>query len=147
MEFGELLKQFLIDLQSLFRTQFKKLDLTLSQIILISSIPIDGIDMTTLSIKIGVDNSTLTRLIDILMKKGFVQKNRSSQDRRSYIISVTKKGELLQSKIEDKIDSFVSKLFRNTRLEDQEELKKSLSSFHWIVSKYCLLYTSPSPRD
>ena len=138
MEFGELLKQFLIDLQSLFRTQFKKLDLTLSQIILISSIPIDGIDMTTLSIKIGVDNSTLTRLIDILMKKGIVQKNRSSQDRRSYIISVTKKGELLQSKIEDKIDSFVSKLFRNTRLEDQEELKKSLSSFHWIVSKYFL---------
>lgn len=138
MEFGELLKQFLIDLQSLFRTQFKKLDLTLSQIILISSIPIDGIDMTTLSIKIGVDNSTLTRLIDILMKKGIVQKNRSSQDKRSYIISVTKKGELLQSKIEDEIDSFVNKLFRNTRLEDQEELKKSLSSFHWIVSKYFL---------
>ena len=138
MEFGELLKQFLIDLQSLFRTQFKKLDLTLSQIILISSIPIDGIDMTTLSIKIGVDNSTLTRLIDILMKKGIVQKNRSSQDKRSYIISVTKKGELLQSKIEDEIDSFVSKLFRNTRLEDQEELKKSLSSIHWIVSKYFL---------
>ena len=138
MEFGELLKQFLIDLQSLFRTQFKKLDLTLSQIILISSIPIDGIDMTTLAIKIGVDNSTLTRLIDILMKKGIVQKNRSSQDKRSYIISVTKKGELLQSKIEDEIDSFVSKLFRNTRLEDQEELKKSLSSFHWIVSKYFL---------
>ena len=138
MEFGELLKQFLIDLQSLFRTQFKKLDLTLSQIILISSIPIDGIDMTTLSIKIGVDNSTLTRLIDILMKKGIVQKNRSSQDKRSYIISVTKKGELLQSKIEDEIDSFVSKLFRNTRLEDQEELKKNLSSFHWIVSKYFL---------
>ena len=138
MEFGELLKQFLIDLQSLFRTQFKKLDLTLSQIILISSIPIDGIDMTTLSIKIGVDNSTLTRLIDILMKKGIVQKNRSSQDKRSYIISVTKKGELLQSKIEDEIDSFVSKLFRNTRLEYQEELKKSLSSFHWIVSKYFL---------
>ena len=59
MEFGELLKQFLIDLQSVFRTQLKKLDLTLSQIILISSIPIGGIDMTTLSIKIGVDNSTL----------------------------------------------------------------------------------------
>ena len=43
MEFGELLKQFLIDLQSVFRTQLKKLDLTLSQIILISSIPIGEI--------------------------------------------------------------------------------------------------------
>ena len=68
MEFGELLKQFLIDLQSLFRTSTKKLNVTLPQIILISSIPIDGIDMSTLSYRIGVDNSTLTRLIDILMR-------------------------------------------------------------------------------
>ena len=69
MEFGELLKQFLIDLQSLFRTSAKKLNLTLPQITLISSIPIDGIDMSTLSHRIGVDNSTLTRLIDILIKR------------------------------------------------------------------------------
>ena len=138
MEFGELLKQFLIDLQSVFRIQLKKLDLTLSQIILISSIPIDGIDMTTLSIKIGVDNSTLTRLIDILIKNGIVNKDRNTKDRRSFIVSITKKGELLQSKIEKEIDSFVSKLFEKTSVEDQEELKKNLSSFHWILSKYNL---------
>ena len=59
MEFGELLKQFLIDLQSLFRTSTKKLNVTLSQITLISSIPIDGINMSTLSHRIGVDNSCL----------------------------------------------------------------------------------------
>ena len=92
MEFGELLKQFLIDLQSVFRTQLKKLDLTLSQIILISSIPIGGIDMTTLSIKIGVDNSTLTRLIDILIKNGIVKKNKNPKDKRSFIVTVTEKG-------------------------------------------------------
>ena len=138
MEFGELLKQFLIDLQSVFRTQLKKLDLTLSQIILISSIPIGGIDMTTLSIKIGVDNSTLTRLIDILIKNGIVKKNKNPKDKRSFIVTVTEKGEFLQSKIELEIESFVTKIFQKTSSVDQEELKKNHSSFHWIVSKYKL---------
>ena len=138
MEFGELLKQFLIDLQSIFRTQLKKLDLTLSQIILISSIPIGGIDMTTLSIKIGVDNSTLTRLIDILIKNGIVKKNKNPKDKRSFIVTVTEKGEFLQSKIELEIESFVTRIFQKTSSVDQEELKKNLSSFHWIVSKYNL---------
>ena len=138
MEFGELLKQFLIDLQSVFRTQLKKLDLTLSQIILISSIPIGGIDMTTLSIKIGVDNSTLTRLIDILIKNGIVKKNKNPKDKRSFIVTVTEKGEFLQSKIELEIESFVTRIFQKTSSVDQEELKKNLSSFHWIVSKYFL---------
>ena len=138
MEFGELLKQFLIDLQSVFRTQLKKLDLTPSQIILISSIPIGGIDMTTLSIKIGVDNSTLTRLIDILIKNGIVKKNKNPKDKRSFIVTVTEKGEFLQSKIELEIESFVTKIFQKTSSLDQEELKKNLSSFHWIVSKYNL---------
>ena len=128
MEFGELLKQFLIDLQSVFRTQLKKLDLTLSQIILISSIPIGGIDMTTLSIKIGVDNSTLTRLIDILIKNGIVKKNKNPKDKRSFIVTVTEKGEFLQSKIELEIESFVTKIFQKTSSVDQEELKKNLSS-------------------
>ena len=58
MEFGELLNQFLIDLQSLFRTHTKSLNLTLPQIMLLSSIPTDGIDMTSLSHRLGVDNST-----------------------------------------------------------------------------------------
>ena len=41
----------------------------------------------------------------------------------SFIVSITKRGELLQSKIEKEIDSFVSKLFEKTSVEDQEELK------------------------
>ena len=104
MEFGELLKQFLIDLQSLFRIQLKHLNLTLPQIMLISSIPIDGIDMTSLSRKLGIDNSTLTRLIDILLKKSIAEKNNNPIDKRSIIVSLTRKGELLQLKIEEEIE-------------------------------------------
>ena len=138
MEFGELLKQFLIDLQSLFRTSTKKLNLTLPQITLLSSIPIDGIDMSTLSKRIGVDNSTLTRLIDILIKNNFVRKIKNPKDGRSFIILLTVSGEKLQFKIEQQIDQFGSKIFSKIPIEDQDEVKETLSTLHWLISKYRL---------
>ena len=138
MEFGELLKQFLIDLQSLFRTSTKKLNVTLPQITLISSIPIDGINMSTLSHRIGVDNSTLTRLIDILIRNKIVRKIRNPNDRRSFIILLTKNGEKLQNKIEQEIDRFGSKIYSKIPMEDQDEIKEVLSTLHWLISKYRL---------
>ena len=138
MEFGELLKQFLIDLQSLFRKSTKKLNVTLPQITLISSIPIDGINMSTLSHRIGVDNSTLTRLIDILVRNKIVRKIRNPNDSRSFIILLTKNGEKLQYKIEQEIDRFGSKLYSKIPMEDQDEIKEVLSSLHWLISKYRL---------
>ena len=138
MEFGELLKQFLIDLQSLFRTSTKKLNVTLPQITLISSIPIDGINMSTLCHRIGVDNSTLTRLIDILIRNKIVRKIRNPNDSRSFIVLLTKNGEKLQYKIEQEIDRFGSKLYSKIPMEDQDEIKEVLSTLHWLISKYRL---------
>jgi len=138
MEFGELLKQFLIDIQSLFRSHTKDLKITLPQVMLISSIPTDGIDMTSLAHQIGVDNSTMTRLIGVLVKDRIVDKKKNPRDGRSILVFLTKKGESLQSKIELKIDKFGSDLFRKVPMEDQEEVKEILSTFHWIVSKYRL---------
>ena len=138
MEFGELLKQFLIDLQCLFRTQLKHLNLTLPQIMLISSIPIDGIDMTSLSKKLGIDNSTLTRLICILVENGIVKKTSNPIDKRSIIVSLSRKGESLQLKIEREMDLFISALYKNIPMENREELNESLSAFHWSVSKHKL---------
>ena len=138
MEFGELLKQFLIDLQSLFRTQTKNLNITLPQIILISSIPTDGIDMTSLSQRLGVDNSTLTRLIGVLIRNQIVVKNKNTLDGRSVIVTLTEYGEKLYSKIEVEIDQFSSGLYHKIPVEDQEETKETLSNLHWIISKHRL---------
>ena len=138
MEFGELLKQFLIDLQSLFRTQTKNLNITLPQLILITSIPTDGIDMTTLSQRLGVDNSTLTRLIGVLIRNQIVIKNKNPLDGRSVIVTLTEYGEKLYSKIEVEIDKFGSDLYHKIPAEDQEEVKEILFNLHWIISKHRL---------
>ena len=138
MEFGELLKQFLIDLQSLFRSHTKDLKITMPQVMLVSSIPTDGIDMTSLAQQIGVDNSTMTRLIGVLIKDGIVVKKKNPRDGRSMMVLLTKRGESLQHKLEVEIDKFGSDLFRKVPMEDQEEVKEILYNFHWIVSKYRL---------
>ena len=138
MEFGELLKQFLIDLQSLFRSRTKDLKITMPQVILVSSIPTDGIDMTSLAQQIGVDNSTMTRLVGVLMKDGIAVKKKNPRDGRSMLVLLTKRGESLQYKLEVEIDKFGSDLFRKVPMEDQEEVKEILYNFHWIVTKYRL---------
>ena len=74
MEFEELFTQLLIDLQAVFRKNNKNTSLSLSQVIVLSSIPVDGIIMGDLALRIGVDNSTLTRLIGVLKNKGLVKK-------------------------------------------------------------------------
>jgi DNA-binding MarR family transcriptional regulator len=138
MEFGELLKQFLIDLQSLFRSRTKDLKITMPQVMLVSSIPTDGIDMTSLAQQIGVDNSTMTRLVGVLIKDGIVVKKKNPRDGRSMLVLLTNRGESLQYKLEVEIDKFGSDLFRKVPMEDQEEVKEILYNFHWIVSKYRL---------
>jgi len=138
MEFAELLKQLLIDLQSIFRKNNKELPISFSQVIVISSIPNDGINMSLLSHRIGVDNSTLTRLIDILIKNNYVIKLKNPKDKRSTIVSLTKDGGEILNKIESNIDSFSEKIYNHFPMEDKIKIKDILSALHWNVSKYKL---------
>ncbi len=69
MHYGELISSFLIDLQRLFRLNISIKDLTYSQTLAIISIPDDGIEMSELAWTLGLDNSTVTRLVIRLEKK------------------------------------------------------------------------------
>jgi DNA-binding MarR family transcriptional regulator len=69
MNYGELLSSFLVDLQRLFRTDIHFKDITYSQILAIISIPANGVEMSELAWILGLDNSTVTRLVIRLEKK------------------------------------------------------------------------------
>ncbi|MFQ6678394.1 MAG: MarR family winged helix-turn-helix transcriptional regulator [Fidelibacterota bacterium] len=138
MDFGDLLKQFLIDLQRLFRSRVTDRTVTLPQILLISSIPDNGIDMTSLSQRLGVDNSTLTRLVDVLLKRDWVYKTKNVKDRRISLLFLTTKGEEIQEEVEEKIDDLGLQVYRAIPPDDGDEVKEILSSFHWALSKMLL---------
>ncbi len=138
MEFGELLKQFLLDLQRLFRSKLTDEDLTLPQILLISCIPDNGIDMTSLAQRLGVDNSTLTRVVDVILKRGWVFKTKDERDKRITLLHLSDKGEAIQDIIENKLDHLGIQVHNAIPIEDRDEVKEILSAFHWSLSKMLL---------
>ena len=138
MKYAELLTNLLIDLQSIFRQNNKNMSLSFSQIIVISSIPEVGIDMTGLSQKLGVDNSTTTRLINVLLKNSLVVKSLSEKDRRSNILTLSDKGKKVRVEIENNIENASYKVFCNMDIKNKILIKDLLSSLHWSILKYKL---------
>ena len=138
MEFPELFTQLLIDLQSVFRKNNKDLPISLSQAVLLLSIPRDGIIMSDFAIRVGVDNSTLTRLIHTMDENSLIQKKRNKNDRRSTLIYLSKIGEKNVKLIEENIDQFTNKILQNIPNIDQVRLKNDLNSMHWAIATFKL---------
>ena len=138
MDFGELLKVFLLDLQSIFLYRVSSPDLTLPQILLLSSISSEGTDMSSLSKQMGVDNSTMTRLISILIRNDWVEKYKGENDRRVVFVKITSQGEDIRRKIDTKINEFGIEIINAIPPEDRNDIREMLTSLHWLLSKQLL---------
>ena len=91
--------------------------------------------MSTISERMGIDNSTATRLIIGLEKKGWVKRIRSELDSRVVNVFFTQKGEAFQKEIEDQIDKLGSLFEKGLDSNQKTELNNQLSSIHWLISK------------
>jgi len=94
--------------------------------------------MSSLSKQMGVDNSTMTRLIDVLIRNGWAIKYKDKTDGRVVMVEITKEGEVLQCEIDKKIDQFGNEIYNLISPEDREEMKEILTAFHWVLSKKLL---------
>ena len=138
MHYGELISSFLIDLQRLFRLNISIKDLTYSQTLAMISIPDDGIEMSELAWKLGLDNSTVTRLVIRLEKKNWVERKQSQRDQRAIEVFLTEKGALIQHDIEKEIDNIGEKIKTEVEKDQKESLLESLFSFQWTLRKFFL---------
>jgi len=135
MNYGELLFSLLVSLQAVFKKKINIKDVSFPQILAISIIEPQGIDMSTISERMGVDNSTATRLIIGLEKKGWVKRIRSKVDSRVVNVFFTQKGEAFQKEIEEQIDKLGSLFERGLDSNQKTELNDQLLSIHWLISK------------
>ena len=138
MNYSELLSSFLIDLQSLHRKNISISGASFPQILALSIIPDDGIEMSALSKKIGIDNSTATRLVMGLEKKGWVNRRSANYDKRVIQVALTKDGEEIQTQLEQQFDSLGAAIEREVDPLDRNEMIEYISSLHWILSKLIL---------
>ena len=138
MNYSELLSSFLIDLQSLYRKNVSISGASFPQILALSIIPDDGIEMSALSKKIGIDNSTATRLVMGLEKKGWVNRRSATYDKRVIQVALTQDGDEIQTQLEQQFDSLGAAIEREVDPLDRNEMIEYISSLHWILSKLIL---------
>ena len=138
MNYSELLSSFLIDLQSLYRKNVSISGASFPQILALSIIPDDGIEMSALSKKIGIDNSTTTRLVMGLEKKGWVNRRTANYDKRVIQVALTQDGDEIQTQLEQQFDSLGAAIEKEVDPLDRNEMIEYVSSLHWILSKLIL---------
>ena len=122
---------------SLFRKNVQLGNLTFPQAVGVYIIPDQGIEMSILSKKIGVDLSTLSRLINGLEKKNLVKRVISQEDRRIVRVYLKVKGVIIRKKI-DKRFNVISEMVEQKIDDKRDYTKESLTKLNWEISKIIL---------
>ena len=135
MNYNELISSFLIDLQSYFRKNVSYPGATSQQILSIIVIPNDGIEMAQLAKKIGIKNSTLTRLVDGLIKKNWATKKPIKKDLRVIKVFLSKRGIKVQNDLNLQISKAGSELEKSLGNDISQNVIEKVSLLHWEIVK------------
>ena len=135
MQLGELLSSLLVNLQSLMKTEVNIGRASFPKIIALSIIPPDGLEMSALAKRMGIDNSTATRLVVGMEIAGWVNRQSYSQDKRVTQVFLTKKGYSLQSDLEEQFTLIGNIVEESLNPSDKVNISDSLSSLNWVLLK------------
>jgi DNA-binding MarR family transcriptional regulator len=104
-----------------------------------------SIPMNELSTAAGVDNSTMTRMVDQLVEKGLVLRQADEKDRRLVRIGLAPAGQKLRQELTDALANFyidsleeIPEEERITIINSLERLKDSIAKgLETCCNKYC----------
>ena len=135
MHLGELISSLLSNLQSLCRSNIILENASFQQIIGLLSIAYEGTEMSNLSLRLGVDNSTTTRLIIGLEKKDWVIRKKSQSDNRVVVVFLTEEGKSAQKEIEKQFDDLGEKIKSQMPIDENVSTFNSLAILNWTLMK------------
>tara|TARA_B100000614_G_scaffold82994_1_gene74467 strand:+ start:15450 stop:15875 length:426 start_codon:yes stop_codon:yes gene_type:complete len=116
---------------ALVRQLSSKFEITLSQTLVLISLPFDGITISDLSEKLGIDISTMTRNIQRMEKKQLIKKTPNPNDKRSIKIILTKRGTLLNESLNKDISNSINKVISQYDLKTSNNIKNHLEHLSW----------------
>ena len=135
MNLGELISSLLSNLQSLCRSNIILENASFQQIIGLLSIGYEGIEMSNLSLRLGIDNSTTTRLIIGLEKKGWVIRKKNQSDHRVVLAFLTAEGKSVQKEIEKQFDDLGEEIKSQMPIDESVSIFNSLTILNWTLMK------------
>tara|TARA_B100000212_G_scaffold319004_1_gene275851 strand:+ start:168 stop:587 length:420 start_codon:yes stop_codon:yes gene_type:complete len=136
MNYSEFLFQLFCNLKVLYQKNLKIPNISFQQILAIANIDDDGLEMSSLSKTLGIDNSTGTRLIDGLETKGLVRRARDKFDNRIVKIFLTSKGRKIYTSIDFELEKIGNKIENQNNLKSKEELAELGISLNWAIIRF-----------
>ncbi|MBP2643045.1 MAG: transcriptional regulator [Firmicutes bacterium] len=112
--FGDILHNTDNNLSNLLSVRFKVFNITPEQWNLLNSLILkDGINQKELAQTAGKTQTIVTRMLDILERKGFVERRADPRDRRAYLVFITEKGRSLQQTLVSVGDKTMKMILKN----------------------------------
>ena len=136
MQYNELLFGLFNNLKALYQKNLKFPNISFQQILAISTIENSGVEMSYFSKKLGIDNSTATRLIDGLEKKKLVKRKRNALDNRVVKVFLTKRGEKINNSIEFQLEKIGYSIEKQFDENSKGEIIESGVSLNWAILKH-----------
>ena len=136
MSIIENLSELSIQYFSLVRQLSSKFELTLSQTLIILSIPFDGVTISDLSEKLGIDISTMTRNIQRIEKKNLVKRLPNPDDKRSIKLFLSQRGVTLSNSLNLEISTSLDSILDKYDLKISNQIKNNLENLSWDLYLY-----------
>lgn len=127
-EVGELVQKLVRVFQLFERDQIKVHGFTSSQCYsLIEILKAGSLTMNELSDKMNLDSSTMTRVIDKLVRDELIKRERDEADRRIMLVSLTDKGREAADKLNSSVNEYYKKIISSIPLGKADEVLSAVA--------------------
>jgi DNA-binding MarR family transcriptional regulator len=118
---------WLAEQHGLFQAEFKCLRLFGSD---------ESLNNTQISKRMNLSPSRLTRIIDGLVKKGYMQRNIDQSDRRNMIVTLSRRGKILTNKLNKAFVEVHEEILQDINVSQHEPLITAMENLHLAIEKW-----------
>ena len=93
----------------------------------------DGTPSTKLGPKMGMEPRSLTRMIKLLEKNGWIKKEVNNKDKRMVNLHLTEKGQKMRNKSREYVIEFNKKIYDEINIDDLETCFRVLNKVNTII--------------
>ena len=133
MQSAEVLRDLAAQLQALIRLVARPWRLSSTQALILFTLPLDGIPHSDLAHRLGLDASTITRVVVKMQTAGLVERLRSTQDRRVFLVKATDRGRKFRRNLQDRWEQEVRTVLEGMDTEHRESLDEHLEELSWLL--------------
>lgn len=129
----EVIRDLACQLQALIRQIAGEMGLTTTQAQVLFTLPADGMSMSALAERLGLDNSTISRIIQHMEKQNWVTRIPSMRDRRVIKVSLTATGKQVHYRLNETLETALRPLIESLEMDRQESLEQHLEELSWSI--------------